>query len=189
MEPILIRHATQRGFKTRFDTALVSYLIEDGDKNLIRATVADKISNNEYYIRTRYLFGADGARSQVVKQLDIPLATEPGQGLAINVLVRADLSHLVKARKGNLHWVIQPDRECPGFAWMGIVRMVKPYHEWLFIFLPAAGYDYFKAPISNERYLERVKEFIGDDTPAEILNISKWSINEIVAEKYSEGNM
>jgi hypothetical protein len=97
----------------------------------------------------------------------------------------------MKHRKGNLHWVMQPDREHPGFGWMGIVRMVKPWNEWMFILFPSREYKIDsngKGP-TNEEYLARVKEFIGDDTPAEIISVSKWYINEIVAEKYSEGNL
>ncbi|KAL1980673.1 hypothetical protein VTN96DRAFT_3653 [Rasamsonia emersonii] len=187
LEPVLVRHATLNGFKTRFNTTLLSFE-EDAETGLITATVRDNVSNLEYQVRTKYLFGADGARSQVVKQLDLPLSIKPGQGLAINVLVKADLSHLVEHRRGNLHWVMQPDREHPEFGWMGIVRMVKPWHEWMFIMFPNRDCDPQIQP-SKEEYLKRVKDFIGDDTPAEILDISKWFINEIVAEKYSQGNI
>ena len=114
---------------------------------------------------------------------------KPGQGLAINVLVKADLSHLIAHRKGNLHWVMQPDREHPGFGWMGIVRMVKPWDEWMFILFPSPEFDPQTAKPSREEYLQRVQEFIGDETPVQILDISKWYINEIVAEEYSQGNV
>jgi 2-polyprenyl-6-methoxyphenol hydroxylase-like FAD-dependent oxidoreductase len=187
LEPVLVRHAQLKGFKTRFDTTLLS-LVEDGETGLITAKLRDNISNHEYQVRTKYLFGADGARSEVIKQLDLPLSVKAGQGLAINVLVKADLSHLVQNRKGNLHWVMQPDREHPEFGWMGIVRMVKPWDEWMFILFPDRNCDLQTQP-SKEEYLQRVRDFIGDDTPAEILDVSKWFINEIVAEKYSEGNM
>jgi 2-polyprenyl-6-methoxyphenol hydroxylase-like FAD-dependent oxidoreductase len=183
----LVRHATENGFKTRFNTTLLSFE-EDVETKLITTTLRDNVSNLEYQVRTKYLFGADGARSQVVKQLDLPLLIKPGQGLAINVLVKADLSHLIKHRQGNLHWVMQPDKEHPQFGWMGIVRMVKPWHEWMFILFPTQNFDTQIQP-SKEEYLERVKDFIGDDTPAEILDISRWYINEIVAKEYSQGNM
>lgn len=186
LEPVLVRHAAQNGFSTRFNSELHSF--EQGDDGLITATIYDKLSKLQYTIRTKYLFGADGARSQVVKQLDLPLSIKPGQGLAINVLVKADLSHLVGHRQGNLHWVMQPDKEHPEFGWQGIVRMVKPWNEWMFILFPNQGSTLDVEP-SKEEYLQRVKDFIGDDTPAEILDVSKWYINEIVAEKYSEGNM
>jgi 2-polyprenyl-6-methoxyphenol hydroxylase-like FAD-dependent oxidoreductase len=188
LEPVLVRHAALQGFKCRFHTTLVSFA-SDAKTGLITAHIRDEMSNQEYQIRTRYLFGADGARSEVVKQLELPLAVQPGQGIAINVLVKADLSHLVRNRTGNLHWVMQPDREHPGFGWMGIVRMVKPWNEWMFILFPARNYDRSQDKPSREEYQKRVQEFIGDDTSAEILDISTWYINEIVAEKYSEGNM
>lgn len=187
LEPVLVRHATLNGFKTRFDTTLLSFR-EDPESGLVSASVRDNIANLEYSIRTKYLFGADGARSQVLKQLNLPLLVKPSQGLAINVLVRADLSHLIENRKGNLHWVMQPDKEHPNFGWMGIVRMVKPWHEWMFILFPDRDCDFQVQP-SIEEYQKRVQDFIGDDTPAEILDISKWFINEVVAEKYSQGNM
>ncbi|KAF5253680.1 hypothetical protein FANTH_1371 [Fusarium anthophilum] len=186
LEPILIRHATHNKFQVRFDTVLTSFTKDEKTGRII-ATLKDKFSNLEYKINTKYLFGADGAQSQVVKQLDLPLERKPGQGLAINVLVKADLSHLVKHRKGNLHWVMQPDKEHPEFGWMGIVRMVKPWDEWMFILFPNRDCDP-NIQATKEEYLERVRDFIGDDTPAEILNVSKWFINEIVAERYSDGN-
>jgi 2-polyprenyl-6-methoxyphenol hydroxylase-like FAD-dependent oxidoreductase len=148
----------------------------------------DNISKSQYRIKTKYLFGADGARSQVVKTLNLPMSIKPGQGLAINILVKADLSHLVKHRQGNLHWVMQPDREHPEFGWQGIVRMVKPWNEWMFILFPNRECDINIQP-SRDEYMSRVRDFIGDDTPAEILDISKWFINEIIAEEYSKGNV
>lgn len=185
LEPVLVRHATWNGFTTRFDTTFLSFT---EDEQGITASVRDNISKGEYRIRTKYLFGADGGRSRVVKQLNLPLCAKPGQGLAINVLVKADLSHLVQYRKGNLHWVMQPDREHPEFGWMAIVRMVKPWDEWMFILFPTREFDTSANP-STEEYLQRVRELIGDDTPAKILDVSKWFINEIVAEKYSHGNV
>ncbi|KAL5363812.1 FAD binding domain-containing protein [Aspergillus floccosus] len=188
LEPVLVRHAALNGFKCRFDSALVSFT-DDPKTGLITANIEDKLSHMEYQIRTRYLFGADGARSKVVKQLNLPLTILPSQGAAINILVKADLSHLVKSRTGNLHWVMQPDREHPSFGWMGIVRMVKPWNEWMFILFPDPNRYRSQDKPSESDLKRRVEEFIGDDTPADILNISTWHINEIVAEKYSEGNI
>ncbi|RSL52672.1 hypothetical protein CEP54_010799 [Fusarium duplospermum] len=187
LEPVLIRHASHNGFKVTFNTVFLSFS-KDTESGLITAVVRDKISQLVYRIRTRYLFGADGAQSEVVKQLELPLSRKPSQGLAINVLVKADLSHLVDSRRGNLHWIMQPDLEHPDFGWLGIVRMVKPWDEWMFILFPNRDWDTKDQPTS-EQYLERIRQFIGDGTPAEILNTSKWFINEIVAEEYSRGNI
>lgn len=59
----------------------------------------------------------------------------------------------------------------------------------MFILLPHpdAGVDFNP---SQEDYLKCVKTIVGDDSiPVEILGISKWFVNETVAEHYSEDNM
>lgn len=59
----------------------------------------------------------------------------------------------------------------------------------MFILFPAPGAGVDFNP-SHDEYLQCVKTIVGDDSiPIEILNISKWFINEIVAEHYSDGNM
>ena len=55
---------------------------------------------------------------------------------------------------------------------------------------PSLDYDPRSVPEpSEQQYLRRIKEFIGDDTPAEILMRSKWYNNKIVAKEYSKGNV
>ncbi|KAF2815543.1 2,4-dichlorophenol 6-monooxygenase [Mytilinidion resinicola] len=185
LEPELVRYATLNGFQIRWNTEFQSF---EQDADGVTAHLEDKITKLTYAIKAKYLFGADGARSKIMTQLDIPLDKHPGGGPAINVLVKADLSHLVKHRMGNLHWIMQPDREHPEFGWMSIVRMVKPWHEWMFILFPSPGSDLSRRP-SKEEYLGRIRELIGDDTPAEILRVNVWNINEIVAETYSKGRV
>lgn len=189
LEPILLRYATVNGFKCRMDTKFLSFE-EDKRTNTIISTVEDIVTGQQYRIRSKYLFGADGARSVIVRQLGLELEGKQSDNLAIDVLVKADLSHLVEHRKGNLHWLIQPDVEHPVWGWLGVARMVKPWHEWIFSLFPSLGYDpKTAARPSNEEYLRRVKEFIGDDTPVEIIRVSKWYINEIVARTYSRGRV
>jgi 2-polyprenyl-6-methoxyphenol hydroxylase-like FAD-dependent oxidoreductase len=187
LEPVLVNHATHNGFKCRWDTSFVSFQDLGKEKGVI-TRLRDDVTGQEYSVRSKYLFGADGARSRVVKQLELPLNSKPGGGVALNVLVRADLSSLIKHRKGNLHWVLQPDRPHCVFGRMAIVRMVKPWYEWMFILLPKPGWD--GPEPTRDQYLDQVKAFIGDDAiPAEILSISKWVINETVAEQYSQGDV
>ena len=146
--------------------------------------------NRTYKIQSRFLFGCDGARSQVIRELGIPLAKKPGQGVALNIHVKADLSHVMGSRTGNLHWVFLPEREYPAWGWAAVVRMVRPWTEWMFIFMPHPGEgvtaEQLDAP--REEYMARIKEMIGDESVgAEILNVSKWQVNEIVAERYDDG--
>ena len=187
MEPILLRYAAQNGFNCRMNTKFLSCEQDDADES-VTSLVEDLVTGQKFKIRSRYLMGADGARSQIVKQLGLELDAKPGAGVAVDALVKTDLSHLVKHRTGNLHWIMQPDVEHPDFGWMGVARMVKPWNEWIFSFFPSMHVKTFPQP-SREEYLKRIKQFIGDDTPAEILMISKWNINEIIAKEYSKGNV
>ena len=191
-EPILDNRARERGWDIRFNAKLISFEdhgAEKGVTSTIQSTSSDDlISPLTYTIRSRYLFGCDGGRSTIVRQLDLPLIKKPGGGLAFNILVETDLSHLIETRNGNLHWALQPDRQHPKWGLMCVVRMVKPWYEWMFIIFPEPDWD----PIvhggepTEDEYLRRVRDFIGDDSiPAKIINVSKWAVNEIVAERYS----
>jgi 2-polyprenyl-6-methoxyphenol hydroxylase-like FAD-dependent oxidoreductase len=123
-----------------------------------------------------------------MEQLEIPMIKRPDQGFAINILLEADMSHLMENRRGNLHWLLTPDKEHPDFAWIGCFRMVKPWHEWLCIIFPT--FDAERKVRGPEEYVERIKEFIGDDSiKFEIKGISTWMINETAAEKYSNGRV
>ncbi|KAJ5397894.1 hypothetical protein N7509_006007 [Penicillium cosmopolitanum] len=186
LEPILVRYATLNGFNCRFDTTFVDFT---QDQDGTTSTLQDNITGVKYKIRSKYLFGADGARSEVFRQAELPLDVRPDQGLAFNVHLKADLSSYMQYRTGCLHWLLQPDREHPLFGWACIARMVKPWDEWLFIVLPERGKELECNP-TNEEWLTRMKEFIGDDSiHTEILGVSKWRINDVVAEKFSNGRV
>lgn len=189
LEPLLMRYATLNGFKCRWNTSFVSF-IQDVKGDGVTTTLLDKVTGQTYKVRSKYLFGCDGARSEIVKQLNLPLTVRPGQGLAVNILIEADMSHLMDNRKGNLHWILQPDQpdtKHPSFGWIGCMRMVKPWHEWLCIVFPGPGADLTNKP-DEDGYLKMVHQFIGDDSvKVNVLGISTWQINEIVAERYSDG--
>ena len=165
--------------------------IKENGGDFVVSEVRDNVTNTTYLIRSRFLFGCDGARSQVLRELGLPLIKKPGQGLALNVLAKADLSSLVKYRNGNLHWVFEPEDEYPAWGWACIARMVRPWDEWMFIFLPRPGADP-NAPemeATSDELLAQVHKVIGESTiKAQIVDVSKWRINEVVAETYSRGN-
>ncbi|KAM0165343.1 hypothetical protein ACHAPG_000011 [Botrytis cinerea] len=188
LEPILINQASHSGFNCRFDTSFLSFE-RDSTSGIITSKLQDNLTKQIYHVRSKYLFGCDGARSQVLRQLQIPLIKKPREGLAINVLVKAELRHIMDNRMGNLHWIMKPEQEHAAFGWTGMARMVTPWNEWMFILIPSpdAGKD-FKP--SDEEYLSCVKSMIGDDSiHVELLGVSKWMINETVAEYYSDGNI
>ncbi|KIW08792.1 uncharacterized protein PV09_00726 [Verruconis gallopava] len=190
LEPILTRRAIHTGWTVRFNTTFVKFTRPS--PHIVVSDVRDEVLGLTYKIESKYLFACDGARSQIVRQLQIPLIRKPGQGVALNILARVNMTHLMKTRTGNLHWIFDPTKEHPEWASMCILRMVKPWYEWMFIVLPVPGVDPSVANWEErkEEYLERIKAWVGDDSlDVEILNVSKWTINEIVAKYYSDGNI
>lgn len=182
MEPVLMRYATLNGFKVRWDTEFVSFQQDDAGVTTI---LQDRLSGSSFQVRSKYLFGADGARSKIVQQAEIPLIRRPGQGFAVNVLMEADMAHLMEYRKGNLHWILQPNLETPEWGWIGCMRMVKPWHEWLCIIFTSPTAE--RKLRSDEEYKQRIREMIGDDSVSiEVLGVSTWAINEIAGEYYSK---
>ena len=54
----------------------------------------------------------------------------------MNIVFKADLSKYVAYRPSVLYWVVQPGADVGGIG-MGLVRMVRPWNEWLIVW----GYD------------------------------------------------
>ncbi|CAK4034850.1 2,4-dichlorophenol 6-monooxygenase [Lecanosticta acicola] len=191
LEPILVREATAQpggAFKILFNTQLVRFeKLQDGR---YRAVVKDCLRVIEYGIICRFLFGADGGRSVVATQLQLPgLPTErkAAEGApAWNVLIRSDIGHLMQNREGNLHWNLRLKRDD---GWMINTRMVKPWFEWLAVSLPKdpsqPGQQW-----TVEQWKDAWRDMVGDPTiPVEVLSTSKWNVNETCAERYSEDNV
>lgn len=125
LEPILVQHALANDWTVRFDTSFMHFH-RDSPTGAITSTLKDNLTGQCYNVQSKYLIGCDGARSQIIKQLDIPLSKKPGQGLAINILAEVDLTKHIKTRIGNLHYIVTPDLEHPAWGWACVLRMVKP---------------------------------------------------------------
>ena len=69
LEPILVKNATARGTRTRFST---EYLSHTQDDDGVTTTVRDRLTGAVYNIRSKYLIGADGARSKVAEDIGLP---------------------------------------------------------------------------------------------------------------------
>lgn len=129
LEPILISKAASQGWDVRYKTTLIDLKIEDNDDRPL-CRIRDEITQEEFYIRSKYVFGADGARSQVLREMQIPLINKPTIGISYNIQIRCDLGDSMGARKGNLHWIIQPETEHESHAWSAVIRVVKPWDKY-----------------------------------------------------------
>lgn len=184
LEPVLFGAAAKRGTKARLSTEYVSHIQDDTG---VTVTVRDRLLDETFYIRAKYLIGADGGRSQVAQDIGLPMVGKMGVGGSMNITFKADLSRYVAHRPSVLYWVLQPGSDVGGIG-MGLVRMVRPWNEWLIVW----GYDIDQPPpeMSDDFARGVVHALVGDDTiPVEITGYSTWTVNHMYAERYSSGRV
>ena len=133
MEPLLYKTACARGAQSRMST---EYLSHEQDADGVTVTCRDRLTGKEITVRAKYLIGADGGNSLVAEHAGLPFEGKMGVGGSMNILFRADLSRFVAHRPSVLYWVMQPGADVGGIG-MGLVRMVRPWNEWLIVW----GYD------------------------------------------------
>ena len=184
MEPILFGNACRRGTRARFDT---EYLSLTQDESGVTATVRDRLSGHDYQIRAKYLIGADGGRSKVAEDIDLPMHGKMGVGGSMNIVFEADLRRYVAHRPSVLYWVLQPGANIGGIG-MGLVRMVRPWNKWLIVW----GYDINEAPpaMTEEVAIDVAHNLIGDPTiPIKIDSYSLWTVNHMYARSNTRGRV
>jgi 2,4-dichlorophenol 6-monooxygenase len=184
LEPIILGAAAERGTKVRF---LSEYLSSRQDAGGVTAEVKDRVSNQTYQIRAKYLLGADGANSKVAEDAGLPLEGKMGVAGSMNIVFHCDLTQYVSYRPSVLYWVLQPGSDVGGVG-MGVIRMVRPWKEWLAIW----GYDINAgAPQLTDQAAEAiVRNLIGDQhVPIQIRSCSLWTVNDMYATRYSTGRV
>lgn len=183
-EPILLDGAAARGTRVLFNT---EYLSLEQDDSGVTATVRDRLDDSTYQIRARYLIGADGGQSKVAEDIGLPMEGQMGIAGSMNIVLRADLSKYVAHRPSVLYWVLQPGSDVGGIG-MGLVRMVRPWNEWLILW----GYDINEEPpeVDEEEATRIAHNLIGDrDVPIAIQDISLWTNNRAYMTRYSNGRV
>ena len=184
LEPILVRNATARGTQTRFST---EYLSHQQDADGVDVRVHDRLTGAVYTIRAKYLIGADGARSAVATDIDLPMQGRMDIAGSMNITFKADISAYVGHRPSVLYWVIQPGSNVGGIG-AGLVRMVRPWNEWLVVW----GYDISgPAPVVDDEEATRiVRSLLGlPDLDVEITGSSLWGNNEMYATSLQSGRV
>ena len=184
MEPLLFKTACSRGTQARLSTEYLSH-VQDADA--VTTTCLDRLTGKEFTVRSKYLIGADGGNSQVVEHAGLPFAGKMGVGGSMNILFKADLSKYVAHRPSVLYWVVQPGADVGGIG-MGLVRMVRPWNEWLIVW----GYDINQpTPNVDTEFATKVaRELVGDpDLDVEIEQVSTWTVNNMYATQMSNGRV
>jgi 2,4-dichlorophenol 6-monooxygenase len=182
LEPIIFGKAMREGCLARFKTEYISHT---QDEDGVVATVRDRVAEQTYRIRAKYMIGADGGRSQIVQDLGLPLDGQEGLAGSMNIEFDADLTHLVAHRPSVLYWVFQPGSA--GGIGAGVLRMIRPWHKWLGMWnydVKAGRPDY-----SDEEIRQILFRLIGEVVPLKVTRVSYWTVNNIVARRYSKGRV
>lgn len=183
LEPVLVEEATKLGAEFRFYTEFVS--LQQQPDGSVRTMVRDRTSQRTYAITSRYVVGADGARSAVISSLGIPIDGKQIQD-AFNVHLKADLSRYYEQRPGSMNWILNP--EAPGWSATGSIRMVRPWREFIVSMHPRHQDQGFEP--TNDEILKRLRQMIGDENiPIDLLGHFRWTINDQVARTWQKGNV
>lgn len=184
LEPLLMKTACARGTEPRMSCEFKSYV---QDETGVTSTILDRLTGKEFTVRSKYLVGADGGNSAVAQQAGLPFEGKMGVGGSMNILFRADLSKYVGHRPSVLYWVMQPGADVGGIG-MGLVRMVRPWNEWLIVW----GYDIAQpAPVVDAAMATQVaRQLVGDPAlEIELISANTWTVNNCYATELRSGRV
>lgn len=184
LEPVLVNAAAGAGAIYRTNTEYLSHVQDDEG---VRTVVRDRLTGAEYTVRSRYLVGADGARSQVLTDLGLPVEGRMGRATTVYTVFTADLTRYVEHRPSMIHWVMNPAVGY-GEIGMGTLRAIRPWTEWI------AGWGHDPAagpPDTRPEAVEGViAAMVGDpDVAVSIRSTSTWQVNQAWAPRYSSGRV
>jgi 2,4-dichlorophenol 6-monooxygenase len=183
-EPVIMQAAQARGAKVRFDTEYLSH-VQDADG--VTTTVRDRLTGGQYLVRSRYLVGADGARSKVAEDLGLPFEGPGAVAGALGIIFEADLTRFVAHRPSVLYWMVQPGAEKEGVG-LGVLRMIKPWTEWMLMW----GYEVAAGPPEmTEKFIrELAVKLVGTgDFTMRVKSKSPWTINHHFATTLARGRV
>jgi 2,4-dichlorophenol 6-monooxygenase len=184
MEPLLFKTACSRGAQSRMSTEYLSH-VQDADG--VTTTCRDRLTGKDITIRSKFLVGADGGNSKVAEHAGLSFEGKMGVAGSMNILFECDLSRYVAHRPSVLYWVLQPGADVGGIG-MGLVRMVRPWNEWLVVW----GYDINQpAPAVDDAFATKVvRDLVGvQDLQPKIKSVSTWTVNNMYATTMSNGRV
>ncbi|MFT3673239.1 FAD-dependent oxidoreductase [Aestuariivirga sp.] len=183
-EPILFETACSRGTQARMSCEYLSHV---QDKDGVTVTCRDKLTGKDFTVRCKYLVGADGGNSLVAETEKLPFEGKMGVGGSMNILFRADLSKYVAHRPSVLYWVMQPGADVGGIG-MGLVRMVRPWNEWLIVW----GYDINQPPPQVDKAMATnvARQLVGDPKlEIDLISANTWTVNNMYATQLQKGRV
>src|SRR5712675_836485 len=183
LEPMLLGAAREAGADIEFQTEFVElHQHADGVTSVIR----DRATGKTHTVRSRYVIGADGARSKVLTEVGLTVEGPDDLGRAANIWFRADLTKFFEHRPGVLSWNVMPGPMPP--LRLGTLICHKRYTEFVLAFMFDPQHTVL-SELTEEDLLQRIRAMVGEDIDAEILGLAGWQVRAQVAARYSSGNV
>ena len=175
LERVMLEHArTLPGVALKFDTTFVG---AEQDTDKVTTELRD-IAGGSSSVRSRYLIGADGARSAVRELIGATMEGTYGISRHSNVVFHAPgLAAAQVHGPGVMYLQIGP-------AGLSIVGPMDAGDVWYFGTNLQDG-----EPLSDEKVVEQIKLTTGIDLPYKILSADQWVASELLANKYSDGRI
>ena len=173
LEKVLLEKARSlAGVEVRFDTTFLS--AEQNDAEV--TGIIEHASGETQRVISRYLIGADGARSRVRELIGAKLEGRHGLSHHYNIIFRAPgLAEAHGHGPAVIYWQIGKD----GFSAIGPMDAGD-----IWAFMPGSA----KAgeTLTDEEAVALIRDRTGIDLPYEILSADSWSASELIADRYSD---
>ncbi len=177
LEEVLRSHAVSLPVvQVQFNTALMGFSeTEDG----IVAELENAATGTQHRVHSRYLVGADGARSTVRKLIGVRLHGDGGSASNLNFVFR---SHgLVDAHRHGpavMYWMVNED----------VPALLGPMSDdglWYFIATKVDG----SADPATIDAASLIRRSTGLDVDVEIVGADPWAARRLIAERYRSGRV
>ncbi len=175
LEEVLRAHAvTLTGVEIRFNLSFVS---AEQDSDSVVTTVESVETKERTEVRSRYLIGADGARSAVRLMIGATMSGQHGFAKNYNVQFRAPaLAGMHSQGPAIMYWMINDDMP-------SLVGPMDGPDLWYFI---ATRIDEKLTDLDAKKM---IRQATGLDFEMEILGGDPWYAHNLIADKYSEGRI
>ncbi|KAF2121053.1 FAD-binding monooxygenase-like protein [Lophiotrema nucula] len=180
LEPVLVDAVRERSGEIRWNTELTSF---SQDSSSVTATVKHLTDGATSTLRAQYLIAADGAKSPIRTQLNVPTLGAGTLGHLLNILFTADLEALVKNREFSLCLIKRPEVT-------GLFTSINNSDRWVF----HLSYDPTKGETPEdfppERCIELLKIALGiPEIDINIISVLPWEPSVRVVEKMQHGRI